>query len=67
MSALGLDLTLSVASIAIASMSVKIILILGGVHLKIAKGQLSSKAWDHFLWKIRFSKKNERKAFDFTK
>ena len=41
MSALGLDLTLSVASIAIASMSVKIITIHGGVQLKIVKAEFA--------------------------
>ena len=25
------------------------------------KGQLISKAWDHFLWKIRFSKKTNKR------
>ena len=41
MSALGLDLTLSVASIAVASMSVKILPIYGGVHLKMAKAEFA--------------------------
>ena len=41
MSALGLDLALSVASIAVASMSVKILPIYGGVHLKMAKAEFA--------------------------
>ena len=28
-------------------------------YSKVAKGQLISKAWDDFLWKIRYSKKQQ--------